>query len=147
MYQLTVTNIQTYTNYTNSNINQRLEMFIKIHQFSKTSFIFESAEKLNSSPLPNLQGSRAIVDNVLDAKSVIPYQASYSNLQQCVEALIDSEGVPSLWKGFSALLLQYSCRFAVVHSIRLLLKYIHHFSSKIAAQTDDCLPVTLKSEL
>ena len=77
------------------------------------------------------------MDNVLDAQSVIPYQASYNNVQQCVEALIDSEGVPSFWKGCSALLLQYSTRFAVVHTVRILLKYIHHFSEQSSSGPND----------
>lgn len=85
----------------------------------------------------HLQGTRAIVDNVLDAQSVIPYQASYNNVQQCVEALVDSEGVPSFWKGCSALLLQYSTRFAVVHTVRILLKYINNFSDKPSLVPND----------
>ena len=91
-----------------------------------------------------MQGSRAIVDNVLDARSVIPYQASYNNIQQCVEALLDSEGVPSFWKGFSALLLQYSLRFAVVHSARLLLKYIHSFNQAPTTEANDSLTVNFE---
>lgn len=83
------------------------------------------------------QGTRAIVDNVLDSTSVIPYQASYNNMQQCIEALVDCEGVPSLWKGCSALLLQYTARFAVVHTVRMLMKYVNKFNEKKSLVPND----------
>eukprot|EP00116_Pleurobrachia_bachei_P007322 sb/3467584/ len=84
----------------------------------------------------HLQGSRAIVDNVLDARHVFPYLSSYSTAQQCIEALIDEEGVTSLWKGLSAVLLQYTLRLTVVQTAKLALnkqpirtRYLGHMTS------------------
>ena len=108
------------------------EKKIKQHIFCLLQHCYPTIKVINSP-----QGTRAIVDNVLDAQSVIPYQASYNNVQQCVEALVDSEGVPSFWKGCSALLLQYSTRFAVVHTVRILLKYINNFSDKPSLVPND----------
>lgn len=94
----------------------------------------------------HLQGTRAIVDNVLDARSVIPYYAGYSNAQQCVEALVDSEGAPSFWKGASALVIQYTARFAVIHTIRVVMKYIHSCTIPVqpANEHNDSLSVNFE---
>ena len=107
------------------------------HKLKNSLFQFIDPVRVKKTLSRYFQGTRAIVDNVLDAQSVIPYQASYNNVQQCVEALIDSEGVPSFWKGCSALLLQYTTRFAVVHTVRVLLKYLHHFSDRPSLMPND----------
>ena len=45
------------------------------------------------------QGTRAIVDNIENPLSVLPFQSNYSTLRQCIEYMLEEEGKAGLFKG------------------------------------------------
>jgi len=70
----------------------------------------------------HLQGTRAIVDNIDNPLSVLPFQSNYSTLSQCVEYVLEEEGKTGLFKGLAALLLQYTVRTAVLQITKFTLR-------------------------
>ena len=71
-----------------------------------------------------LQGTRTIVDNLDNGKSVLPILTNYYGPVECYEACLSTEGVLGLYKGFGALLLQYTAHIFVVRITKFILTEI-----------------------
>ncbi|KAF2884849.1 hypothetical protein ILUMI_21326 [Ignelater luminosus] len=71
-----------------------------------------------------LQGTRTIIDNLDTGKSVLPILTNYHGPIDCYESCLSSEGVFGLYKGFGALLLQYSAHVVVIRITRFVLTEI-----------------------
>ncbi|CAH1112501.1 unnamed protein product [Psylliodes chrysocephalus] len=84
----------------------------------------------------HLQGTRTIIDNLDTGKSVLPILTNYSGALDCYESSIINEGISGLYKGFGALILQYTAHVA-------LLKMSHWFLTQIGnlVQTPKNKPV------
>ncbi|CAG9862032.1 unnamed protein product [Phyllotreta striolata] len=72
----------------------------------------------------HLQGTRTIIDNLDTGKSVLPILTNFSGALDCYDSSIANEGVSGLYKGFGALLLQYTAHIAV-------LKMSHWFLTQV----------------
>lgn len=69
----------------------------------------------------HLQGTRTIIDNLDSGYEVTPILTSYLGTKDCLETVQHEEGMPGLYKGFGALLLQYAAHFVVVKVTKLVL--------------------------
>lgn len=72
-------------------------------------------------PRLHLQGTRTIIDNLDSGYEVTPILTSYLGSKDCLETVQHEEGMPGLYKGFGALLLQYAAHFVVVKVTKLVL--------------------------
>lgn len=64
----------------------------------------------------NLQGTRTIIDNTDTGLGVVPIITRYEGTADCFWTIMTEEGIGGLYKGFGALLLQYT-----LHAILLKL--------------------------
>jgi len=62
----------------------------------------------------HLQGTRTIIDDTDKGIGVVPLCTNYEGLSDCIESIVRVEGVPGLYKGFGALVLQYFVQFVIV---------------------------------
>ncbi|XP_019753590.1 mitochondrial outer membrane protein SLC25A46 isoform X2 [Dendroctonus ponderosae] len=69
----------------------------------------------------HLQGTRTIVDNLGDGRSVLPILTNYSGALDCYSKCILTEGTTGLYKGFGALILQYVAHIALIKISRFVL--------------------------
>ncbi|CAG9760398.1 unnamed protein product [Ceutorhynchus assimilis] len=69
----------------------------------------------------HLQGTRTIVDNLSDGRSVLAILTNYRGAVDCYEKCIGTEGTSGLYKGFGALILQYMAHIALIKISRFLL--------------------------
>jgi len=81
----------------------------------------------------HLQGTRSIIDNLDSGKEVIPILTRYEGVGDCFSTILREEGARGLFKGFGALILQYSVHFLIIK-----------FSSKIISQLTQVLSQNLK---
>ncbi|KAJ8975679.1 hypothetical protein NQ317_019634 [Molorchus minor] len=72
----------------------------------------------------HLQGTRTIVDNLDNGRSVLPILTNYTGATDCYENCLATEGVCGLYKGFGALILQYSAHIALIRISHFLLTEI-----------------------
>ena len=66
----------------------------------------------------HLQGTRTITDNLDNGLAVIPILTSYEGTLDCYDTTLTQEGSFGLYKGFGALVLQFSAHFAVIKLVR-----------------------------
>jgi len=71
----------------------------------------------------HLQGTRSIIDNLDTGREVVPILTRYEGVSDCFSTILHDEGISGLFKGFGAVLLQYSLHFLIIK-----------FSSKIISQ-------------
>lgn len=69
----------------------------------------------------HLQGTRTIIDNLDTGYSVVAILTNYEGTKDCYNTSLMSEGVSGLYKGFGALLLQFSAHFAVIRLTKWIL--------------------------
>ncbi|XP_014478684.1 PREDICTED: solute carrier family 25 member 46-like [Dinoponera quadriceps] len=69
----------------------------------------------------HLQGTRTIIDNLDTGKSVTPLLTGYSSATDCYNTIISTEGPFGLYKGFGALILQFSVHVVVLRATKWLL--------------------------
>ena len=71
----------------------------------------------------HLQGTRSIIDNLDSAgMEVTPILSRYEGLSDCFTTILQEEGFSGLFKGFGAVILQYTVHFLIIK-----------FSSKMVA--------------
>lgn len=68
-----------------------------------------------------MQGTRTIIDNLDSGYEVTPILTSYSGIRDCYRTAIQQEGVPGLYKGFGALVLQFAAHVAVIKLAKVML--------------------------
>ncbi|XP_066155341.1 mitochondrial outer membrane protein SLC25A46-like [Euwallacea fornicatus] len=83
----------------------------------------------------HLQGTRTIIDNLSDGKSVLPILTNYSGAIDCYEKCMATEGTAGLYKGFGALILQYVGHIALIKLSRFVLSEIGDLIKKPAPKT------------
>lgn len=69
----------------------------------------------------HLQGTRTIIDNLDSGYEVTPILTSYSGIRDCYRTTLQQEGVPGLYKGFGALVLQFAAHVAVIKIAKVML--------------------------
>lgn len=69
----------------------------------------------------HLQGTRTIIDNLDTGRSVTPLLTGYSGAIDCYRTIIATEGTLGLYKGFGALVLQFTVHFMVLRATKWIL--------------------------
>ncbi|XP_056641486.1 mitochondrial outer membrane protein SLC25A46-like [Diorhabda sublineata] len=77
----------------------------------------------------HLQGTRTIIDNLDTGRSVLPILTNYSGALDCYESCLLNEGVCGLYKGFGALVLQYSAHIALLKMSHWILTHVGNLVS------------------
>ncbi|KAK6174511.1 hypothetical protein SNE40_017774 [Patella caerulea] len=67
-----------------------------------------------------VQGTRTIIDNMDTGCGVIPINTGYEGFIDCFRSIILEEGLPGLYRGFGALVLQYAIHAAILRTARFL---------------------------
>lgn len=67
-----------------------------------------------------MQGTRTIVDNLDNGRSVLPILTNFTGAIDCYENCLASEGTLGLYKGFGALIMQYAVHIALIQISRFL---------------------------
>ena len=66
----------------------------------------------------HLQGTRTIIDNLDSGRSVTPLLTGYSGAIDCYDTILSTEGPLGLYKGFGALLLQFTMDVVIVRVMK-----------------------------
>ncbi|XP_057336755.1 mitochondrial outer membrane protein SLC25A46-like [Microplitis mediator] len=72
----------------------------------------------------HLQGTRTIIDNLDNGRSVMPLLTGYSGAIDCYRTIVSTEGTLGLYKGFGALVLQFGIHFLVLKATKYILTEI-----------------------
>uniref|UniRef100_A0A069DT22 Putative solute carrier family 25 member 46 n=1 Tax=Panstrongylus megistus TaxID=65343 RepID=A0A069DT22_9HEMI len=72
----------------------------------------------------HLQGTRTIIDNLDNGFAVTPILTSYEGTVDCYDTTISQEGPGGLFKGFGALILQFTAHYAVLKLTRFVLTQV-----------------------
>ncbi|CAG0889909.1 unnamed protein product [Darwinula stevensoni] len=67
-----------------------------------------------------LQGTRTIVDNLERGTEVVPILSRYEGVRDCIDGIRIDEGYLGFYKGFGALILDFSLRYALLHFTHFL---------------------------
>lgn len=98
-----------------------------------------------------LQGTRTIVDNLDNGKSVLPVLTNYYGVKDCYESCVAAEGVLGLYKGFGALIIQYTLHILLIRTTKYFATEIGTFfkpaKPKIPIQSPDTIATVGKSVL
>ena len=74
-----------------------------------------------------MQGSRTIIDNLDSGREVIPILTRYEGFFDCLFSIRSEEGASGLFKGFGAVILQYTVHFLVIRFSASVIKEIVAF--------------------
>ncbi|XP_067137291.1 mitochondrial outer membrane protein SLC25A46-like isoform X2 [Centruroides vittatus] len=72
-----------------------------------------------------LQGTRTIIDNLDTGTSVTPVISTYQGVFDCFHTIVQEEGAAGLYKGFGALILQYSIYGMLLKITRMLILQVN----------------------
>lgn len=72
-----------------------------------------------------LQGTRTIVDNLDTGISVTPVISTYQGIFDCFHTIVREEGAAGLYKGFGALILQYSVYGIILKMTRMVILQVN----------------------
>lgn len=72
----------------------------------------------------HLQGTRTIIDNLDNGFAVTPILTNYEGTVDCYDTTISQEGPSGLFKGFGALILQFTAHYAVLKLTRFVLTQV-----------------------
>ena len=87
----------------------------------------------------HLQGSRTIIDNLDSGFEVVPVITRYEGFFDCCESIRSEEGFGGFYRGFGALVLQYTIRIAAIKTCTLLAREIVKFINQTSAPSNDAL--------
>jgi len=87
----------------------------------------------------HLQGSRTIIDNLDSGFEVVPVITRYEGFFDCCESIRSEEGFSGFYRGFGALVLQYTFRIAAIKTCTLLAKEIVKFINQTSVSSNDIL--------
>ncbi len=68
-----------------------------------------------------LQGTRTIIDNCEQSTAVTPIISDYESTSDCYSTIIKEEGTLGLFKGFGALVLQYTIHYSILRLTKYFL--------------------------
>lgn len=69
----------------------------------------------------HLQGTRTIIDNLDTGRSVTPLLTGYSGATDCYSTIISTEGPLGLYKGFGALVMEFTINVIIVKVIKWIM--------------------------
>ncbi|XP_076801153.1 mitochondrial outer membrane protein SLC25A46-like isoform X2 [Clavelina lepadiformis] len=72
----------------------------------------------------NIQGTRTIIDNTDTGRGFLPVSSKYEGFWDCMSVSITTEGILGLYRGFGALILQHSMKYAIVRTAKFTLELI-----------------------
>ena len=67
-----------------------------------------------------VQGTRTIIDNMDTGMGVVPIITRYEGMFDCFQTIIRDEGLMALYKGFGALVMQYTIHVALLKLTRFV---------------------------
>lgn len=80
-----------------------------------------------------LQGTRTIVDNLDSGISVLPVISKYEGVVDCFQTIVAEEGAAGLYKGFGALLLEYTLHILILKVAKVTFQEIEYaFKSPVS---------------
>ncbi|XP_046388060.1 solute carrier family 25 member 46-like [Ischnura elegans] len=88
----------------------------------------------------HLQGTRTITDNLDSGMEVLPILTSYKGASDCYETALSSEGSLGLFKGFGALVFQYSVHIAFLHVAKVVLTEVSNLLYPSSSSTKQLPP-------
>lgn len=62
----------------------------------------------------HLQGTRTIIDDTDKGIGVVPLCTNYEDVFDCFDTIVRDEGPSGFYKGFGALIVQYTLQFVIV---------------------------------
>lgn len=74
----------------------------------------------------HLQGTRTIIDNLDSGTHVVPILTGYESALHCYDTTLAEEGVAGLYKGFGALILQFSAHYLLIKLTKTIVMYATH---------------------
>lgn len=69
-----------------------------------------------------LQGTRTLIDNVDPSGIVTPVISDYDGIGDCYRTIVLEEGKAGLFKGFGALILQYTFQYGFIKLTKLIIQ-------------------------
>lgn len=90
----------------------------------------------------HIQGCRTIVDNLDTGREVVPIITRYEGFFDCLSTITQEEGSRGLFKGFGALVMQYTATFALIKLSSLVVTEI----AKIVKQESATPPAELLAQ-
>ncbi|KAG8229501.1 hypothetical protein J437_LFUL004907 [Ladona fulva] len=95
----------------------------------------------------HLQGTRTITDNLDSGTEVLPIITNYRGASDCYDSTVSAEGSLGLFKGFGALVLQYSVHIAFLRLAKLVLTELSGFLYPANAPTQHSMPATQPTQV
>ncbi|XP_063151437.1 mitochondrial outer membrane protein SLC25A46 isoform X2 [Candoia aspera] len=68
----------------------------------------------------HIQGTRTIIDNTDLGYEVLPINTQYEGMRDCINSIKREEGISGFYKGFGAVMIQYTLHVAVLQLTKLL---------------------------
>ncbi|XP_051875564.1 mitochondrial outer membrane protein SLC25A46 [Pristis pectinata] len=68
----------------------------------------------------HIQGTRTIIDNTDHGYEVLPINTQYEGMKDCINVIKKEEGIFGFYKGFGAVLVQYTLHAAVLQITRII---------------------------
>uniref|UniRef100_A0A8C5VIZ3 Mitochondrial outer membrane protein SLC25A46 n=1 Tax=Microcebus murinus TaxID=30608 RepID=A0A8C5VIZ3_MICMU len=68
----------------------------------------------------HIQGTRAIIDNTDLGYEVLPINTQYQGMRDCINTIKQEEGVLGFYKGFGAVIIQYTLHAAVLQITKII---------------------------
>lgn len=73
-----------------------------------------------------LQGTRTIIDNLEEGISVLPVISRYEGVADCFHTIVSEEGAAGLYKGFGALILEYTLQLLIIKIAKTAFQEVEH---------------------
>ncbi len=74
-----------------------------------------------------LQGTRTIIDNLDSGASVLPVTSKYEGVTDCFHTIVSEEGAAGLYKGFGALLLEFTLQMLILKMAKITFQEVDQF--------------------
>uniref|UniRef100_A0A8C5L3A8 Solute carrier family 25 member 46 n=1 Tax=Jaculus jaculus TaxID=51337 RepID=A0A8C5L3A8_JACJA len=105
-----------------SSVIQKLVLFI-LKRKTYNSHLPECTSPMQSIytlPTGNIQGTRTIIDNTDLGYEVLPINTQYEGMRDCINTIKQAEGVLGFYKGFGAVIIQYTLHAAVLQITKII---------------------------
>ncbi|XP_024082066.1 solute carrier family 25 member 46-like [Cimex lectularius] len=106
----------------NSSILQEIEVTAQLISLIAADVVFYPLETILHRL--HLQGTRTIIDNLDTGFSVTPILTAYEGTLDCYDTTLSQEGGVGLFKGFGALILQFTAHYAVLKLTKFILTQV-----------------------
>uniref|UniRef100_A0A0A9X8A3 Solute carrier family 25 member 46 n=2 Tax=Lygus hesperus TaxID=30085 RepID=A0A0A9X8A3_LYGHE len=108
--------------YMNSNVLQEIEVSSQLVSLVAAEVLFYPLETILHRL--HLQGTRTIIDNLDNGYAVTPILTNYEGTTDCYDTTVAQEGSLGLFKGFGALIVQFTVHYAVLKLTRFVLTQV-----------------------